>query len=351
MEEKVFNDCLNKWMNSDGKTPFWKKLADKYGYNNGESIRIDFKNERRRRGIKKKHNNNKVINYDIPKILCFDIETTPILCYSWGIWNQNISTDAIVQDWHILSWASKWLFDSKVEGEVLTEEEARKHDDERIVKEMWKRLDEADIVIVHNARFDIPRLNTRFLYHGLNPPSYYKVIDTLKVARKNFGFTSNKLDYINSYLGLPVKTETGLKLWIDCYNGDSESLDTMLEYNRNDVLILDAFYDGDILTADDVAALKTKVNGDDRLVISYLSIGEAEDYRYYWHNSWKSNPPSWLVEENPEWHGNYKVRYWDSAWQEIVYGTDNSYLDKIMDAGFDGVYLDIIDAFEYFENQ
>lgn len=75
---------------------------------------------------------------------------------------------------------------------------------------------------------------------------------------------------------------------------------------------------------------------------------EAEDYRYYWQSSWESNPPSWLKGENAEWPGNYKVRFRESEWQAIIYGNDNSYLKKIFDAGFDGVYLDIIDAFEYF---
>ncbi len=82
-----------------------------------------------------------------------------------------------------------------------------------------------------------------------------------------------------------------------------------------------------------------------------MSIGEAEDYRYYWQDSWINNPPNWLEDENPDWEGNYKVRYWDKDWQSIIYGNDNSYLKKIINAGFDGVYLDIIDAFEYFENQ
>jgi cysteinyl-tRNA synthetase len=78
-----------------------------------------------------------------------------------------------------------------------------------------------------------------------------------------------------------------------------------------------------------------------------MSIGEAEDYRYYWNPEWKTNQPSWLAEENPDWPGSYKVRYWDKYWQKIIYG----YLDKILTAGFDGVYLDIIDAFQYFENK
>ena len=96
--------------------------------------------------------------------------------------------------------------------------------------------------------------------------------------------------------------------------------------------------------------LKIKLNGGSRLIIAYMSIGEAEDYRYYWDSDWNNTPPSWLEEENPNWEGNFKVRYWEAEWKGIIYGNDSSYLKKILDAGFDGVYLDIIDAFEYFED-
>ena len=107
----------------------------------------------------------------------------------------------------------------------------------------------------------------------------------------------------------------------------------------------------EFLTMDDFASLKIKSNGGNRLVIAYTSIGEAEDYRYYWQDKWESSRPSWLEEENPNWPGNYKVQYWEKVWQDIIFGNDDSYLQKILNAGFDGVYLDIIDAFEYFENQ
>lgn len=84
-------------------------------------------------------------------------------------------------------------------------------------------------------------------------------------------------------------------------------------------------------------------------MICYMSIGEAEDYRYYWDENWKKQKPSWLDEENGNWPGNYKVRYWDPNWQKIIMGSKESYLDKILASDFDGVYLDIIDGFEYFE--
>jgi cysteinyl-tRNA synthetase len=118
-----------------------------------------------------------------------------------------------------------------------------------------------------------------------------------------------------------------------------------------DVLIVDLFYDGVALTESEVSSLKSKANGASRLVVAYMSIGEAEDYRYYWQTDWEESPPSWLEEENPNWPGNYKVRYWDPAWQGVIFGDSSSYLDMILYAGLDGVYLDIIDAFEYFEDQ
>ncbi len=118
-----------------------------------------------------------------------------------------------------------------------------------------------------------------------------------------------------------------------------------------DIIIIDLFFNEEILTSFDIEQLKLKKNGRKRLVICYMSIGEAEDYRYYWRAEWETNPPSFLCEQNPNWPGNYKVKYWDPLWQSIIYGNETSYLKKIIDVKFDGVYLDIIDAYEYFENK
>lgn len=116
-----------------------------------------------------------------------------------------------------------------------------------------------------------------------------------------------------------------------------------------DVIIMDLFFNDNTFTDEEIERLKTKKNGAKRLVVAYMSIGEAEDYRYYWQSHWRVGEPSWLKAENPDWKGNYKVEYWQPDWQNIIYGNDNSYLKKVLDASFDGIYLDIIDAFEYFE--
>jgi cysteinyl-tRNA synthetase, unknown class len=117
-----------------------------------------------------------------------------------------------------------------------------------------------------------------------------------------------------------------------------------------DLLIMDLYFNETTeFTTGEITQLKNKANGGKRLVISYMSIGEAEDYRYYWQSGWKPGKPLWLDDENPDWAGNYKVRYWEPEWQKIIFGNDDSYTKKILNAGFDGVYLDIIDAFEYYE--
>ena len=116
-----------------------------------------------------------------------------------------------------------------------------------------------------------------------------------------------------------------------------------------DYIIMDFFYKGEEFTAAQLEELKQKSDGGKRLLICYMSIGEAENYRYYWQTDWAVGNPSFLYKEDPNWPGNFYVKYWDAEWKNIIYGNDNSYLKKILDAGFDGVYLDIIDAFEQFE--
>ncbi len=133
------------------------------------------------------------------------------------------------------------------------------------------------------------------------------------------------------------------------YSSKTAFIDAVTATNY-DLLIMDLFFHDDTeFTSSGIEQLKNKANGGKRLVICYMSIGEAEDYRYYWQSDWESNKPSWLDEENPDWEGNYKVKYWEKEWQNIIFGNNNSYLKKIIGAGFDGVYLDIIEAYEYYE--
>ena len=133
--------------------------------------------------------------------------------------------------------------------------------------------------------------------------------------------------------------------------GSKEDFLNSIRNSSYDLFIIDLYFSGtDQLFNSEVNSLKIKSIGGSRLVIAYMSIGEAEDYRYYWNEEWIDDPPSWLAEKNQYWPGNYKVKYWESDWQDIIYGNIDSYLFKILNAGFDGVYLDLIDTYEYFEN-
>jgi cysteinyl-tRNA synthetase len=126
-----------------------------------------------------------------------------------------------------------------------------------------------------------------------------------------------------------------------------------LGQSRFDLVVLDYSFDGSEameFTPEEISSLKNNLRGK---VLAYLSIGEAEDYRWYWREEWDANhdgqpdpgAPEWLGEENPDWLGNYKVRYWYAGWQEIIF----AYLDRILGQGFDGIYLDLVDAYEYYE--
>ena len=155
------------------------------------------------------------------KILLMDIETAPTKAYVWQLMRNNyIHINQIVRsdkDWNMICWRAKWLFDDTVMGDVLTPEEAIVGDDERIARTLWDQMDEADIIIGHNLDdFDRRKANSRFLIHGLLPPSSYQIIDTLKVARGQFSVLSNKLDYLCQILGIGAKLHTGFQLWRDC---------------------------------------------------------------------------------------------------------------------------------------
>ncbi len=130
-------------------------------------------------------------------------------------------------------------------------------------------------------------------------------------------------------------------------------------------LVLEPSRSGDAageLTAAEVEALRTTGPCDGKTVLAYLSIGEAEGYRDYWDPAWTEEggepaagaAPSWLGPANPDFGGNYKVRYWDSQWQSTILGSPDGItatpLDRIIDAGYDGVYLDIIDAYEFWSS-
>jgi cysteinyl-tRNA synthetase, unknown class len=132
------------------------------------------------------------------------------------------------------------------------------------------------------------------------------------------------------------------------YQLTDATLDELLKSDA-DLMVIDyATHKGHVpLAADDVARLKRKPNGRPRIVVAYMSIGEAETWRWYWRPEWQAGSrPSWAVTENCAWPGAYMVRFWQDGWRDIIYRGERPYLRRIVDAGFDGVYLDRVDIWE-----
>jgi cysteinyl-tRNA synthetase, unknown class len=125
-----------------------------------------------------------------------------------------------------------------------------------------------------------------------------------------------------------------------------------IDSTNYDAVILDLFFNDEMFTNEEIIHLKNKANGGKRLILSYINIGAAEKYRYYWQDDWKIKRPNFLKKAYEGYEDEVWVKFWDKDWQEIIYGNDNSYIKKIIDAGFDGAYLDNVEAyyFLYFEN-
>ena len=173
------------------------------------------------------------------KILVLDIETSPHTGFHWGLWQQNISINQLVESSTVLCWAAKWVGDKKVHFASIMESTHRE-----MIKKVHTLIDEADAISTYNGkRFDMPTLNREFLLQGFKPPSPYKDIDLLQTAKNKFKFASNKLDYIAQELGVGQKTShEGMPLWIECMSKNPKAWKLMKKYNCNDVLLTEQVY-------------------------------------------------------------------------------------------------------------
>lgn len=181
------------------------------------------------------------------RILILDIETAPILGYVWSLWKQNVGLNQIARDWHILSFAAKWLGEDR----VIYEDQRNEKDitnDKALMGKLWKLLDEADIVVAHNGKkFDIRKINARMLLNGYKPYSPIKVVDTLEISKVNFAFTSNRLEYVADKVNKKYRKKKhekypGFELWLAVLRGEKPAWDSMREYNEYDVLSLEETY-------------------------------------------------------------------------------------------------------------
>jgi hypothetical protein len=173
----------------------------------------------------------------IPKVLIIDIETKPMLAKVWGLFDQNIALNQIVDEGGIFSWSAKWIGSKEV---LYKDVKGNKKKEKELLKPMWELMEEADIIIGQNSNsFDIKKLNAKFLEHKLGSPSEYKKIDTMLMAKKHFKFVSNKLEYMSKKFckikKLAHSKFPGFSLWDECEKGNLQAWKEMRLYNMADV--------------------------------------------------------------------------------------------------------------------
>ena len=196
--------------------------------------------ERRLREANERHITVSKIEDREPRVLIFDLETSPIEARLFDVGKQYVGWKHVIKPWAILTWSAKWLCGSEVFGAKVNSGQAHERKDGNIVKELWNLVDEADVVVAHNFHgFDKGKMNSRFIVNNCGPPSPYRAIDTLREARSKFRFLSNSLQYIGRLLCAEDKTATSMSLWDRCVDGDPTGLDDMLRYNKQDVRLLE----------------------------------------------------------------------------------------------------------------
>jgi DNA polymerase elongation subunit (family B) len=173
------------------------------------------------------------------KILALDIETAPNTAYVWGLFKENIPLERLIETGRVMCFAYKWIGAEKVH--FMSE---HKHGHEETIRAAKKVLDSADAVLTFNGeRFDLPILNREFLQYKIEPPAPYRSIDLLRVARRRFRFTSNKMDHLATELGIKGKFKhSGFELWVDCMAGKRAAWKEMETYNKQDVEVLIELY-------------------------------------------------------------------------------------------------------------
>lgn len=175
------------------------------------------------------------------KTLLLDIETAPLTVYCWGLREQDISLDQIIDTSYVLCWSAKWLGEEEILFDKTTK---RRASSKGMIRRIHALLEQADVVVTFNGvKFDLPTLNKEFILHHIDQPAPYINIDLLKTARSKFRFASNKLEHLAVELGLTKKIKhSGFTMWIKCMDMDPIAWDEMISYNKQDVVVLEALY-------------------------------------------------------------------------------------------------------------
>ena len=180
------------------------------------------------------------------KIGLIDIETAPLRANVWGLFDQNVSINQIDTEWCILSYCVKPL-GGKKGSIVYNDNRGHPRDDTQLVTELHGILHEYDFLIAHNGkRFDMRKIRARMILHDMPPPAPCQIIDTMLMARQVAAFTSNKLEWLSTYLSTAQKSKhkefPGFELWTECLADNPKAWDAMKKYNIADVPSMEQVY-------------------------------------------------------------------------------------------------------------
>lgn len=181
-----------------------------------------------------------------PRIKTLDVETSPIVAYVWSLWKVTIGLNQIVKEWSILSYCVKDFGSKRVRYED-TSKMADPRDDSELLVKLHAELSDCDIVIAQNGkRFDLKKINARFIMVGLPPVAPLKIIDTMLHAKEVAAFTSNKLEWLSKHLtDVPKYAHSefpGMELWTECLKGNPKAWRVMKKYNCIDVPATEELY-------------------------------------------------------------------------------------------------------------
>lgn len=175
----------------------------------------------------------------IANILYFDLEVSKSMMFNYGLRVPSgyINPEDLYRDFYIICWSASYVGKDTVWSECVTSAEAKKWNDKRILARLHDLMESADILAGHNVdKFDLRKVNARFLLNGMEPIVGKRTLDTLKIARSKFAFESNKLDYISQKLGLRPKDDVRNSDWLKIVTtGDEKTLKKVNKYCRGDV--------------------------------------------------------------------------------------------------------------------
>jgi DNA polymerase elongation subunit (family B) len=190
------------------------------------------------------------IEKNIPKVLLVDIETKPKKSWHWGVWNENLSHNMMIEDGAILSWSAKWIGESpdKIIYKDQRGKEKKLMNDKALLKPLTELMNEADIIIWQNGdSFDYGEINNRIAEHNLDVPDIYKTIDTKKIAKRHLRLPWYSLAYMTARFNKVYKKQDhsefpGFSLWDQCMAGNAKAWNCMKKYNQFDVLSLEELF-------------------------------------------------------------------------------------------------------------